>query len=71
MLWVRFIDDVGNRLGDREMPEAPQVGDDVDLGFQETSGYRRFRVVRRLWVTDYPLPDVGEKKHLVIILGKT
>jgi hypothetical protein len=70
MIWIRFIDDRGNRLGDREMAEAPVVGDDVDLvpdGSVEWT-QRRFCVSRRLWIPDYPAVGTEEKKHMIVLL---
>ena len=66
-MWIRYLDEVGNRLGDREVPESPAVGDDVELSNPIGPGYRRFRVGRRLWVHDYP-PSKSEERILVIVI---
>jgi hypothetical protein len=80
--WVRFIDEMGERIGDREMFEVPSVGDSIclavvkkfvvpDSGGKEGGSLTtsEFRIGRRLWIPDY-YPNADEKIVAVVVLEK-
>ena len=52
-MWIRFIDEIGARLGDQEVAEVPAEGDLVRLSWTDTDRFREewFTVRRRAWVT--------------------
>ena len=75
---VRFLDDRGATLGDRNMLQVPEVGDSIRLNIFEPVGDnatgefdREFRVGKRQWTPDYKTGAFFDPLAAVVILERT
>ena len=81
-MWIRFSDDMGKHVGDREMFECPVPGDSINLtvtepipgepgqnGVEEAEFDRYYRVERRQWIPDC-MPINGKKIAVLVLLAR-